>query len=326
MTIADSHRASSRNSLDFDAKMTTFQGQAAFVIGVIDHNYITGAVTSSDDTAIGYRKFGEGPSLVLLHGSLCAAQHLMDLGRALAGEYTVYIPDRRGRGASAPIGSGHCLGREMDDLTALLFKSRAKMVFGTGTGALIVLQALLRNSGVRRAALYEPMLDVDGSLIEKFAPVMRRYERQMAMGNMAEALTTVLKGGEMMPDTLFRRLPNFMIARSLRQAIQIEKESALGSEVDLETLIPTQRFDYMLMVEAKGSLESFRSVGAEVLLMGGSRSPAVFKKTLDELKGVIPYSSRVELKGMGHAGPAGHKGEPERVAEALRKFFGARGM
>ncbi|MDE3199890.1 MAG: alpha/beta hydrolase [Acidobacteriota bacterium] len=287
---------------------------------------ITGAVTSNDGTAIGYSKFGEGPSLVLLHGSLSSSQHLMELGRALADGFTVYIPDRRGRGTSGPIGSGYCLEREVEDLTAMLFKSQARIAFGVGTGGLILLQALMVYSGLRKIALYEPPLDVDGSLIETLAPVMRRYEKELAKGQMAEALTTVMKGWGMLPNTIVGKLPRFLLERSFKQAMAQEKEEFTPSETALESLIPMQSYDYKLMVESKGTLESYRIAHAEVLLLGGSKTPAMLKNTLDKLENVIPHARRIELKGMGHTGPAGHDGEPDKVAAVLREFFGPRTM
>ena len=37
-------------------------------------------------------------SVILLHGGVNASQHMMKLGHALADAFTVYLPDRRGRG------------------------------------------------------------------------------------------------------------------------------------------------------------------------------------------------------------------------------------
>ncbi len=56
----------------------------------------TGAVRSRDGTTIGFRRIGEGPGVVLLHGGMTASQHFTRLGEALQDEFTVYVPDRRG--------------------------------------------------------------------------------------------------------------------------------------------------------------------------------------------------------------------------------------
>lgn len=62
--------------------------------------YTTGVVTSKDGTTIGYRRFGRGPGVVVLHGSMSSAHNHMQLAAALADAFTVDVPDRRGRGLS----------------------------------------------------------------------------------------------------------------------------------------------------------------------------------------------------------------------------------
>jgi len=72
-----------------------------------------------------------------------------------------------------------------------------------------------------------------------------------------------------------------------------------------------------------GKLESFRNVGAEVLLLGGSKSPAYLKAALDALEKVLPHVRRVEFPGLDHAASwnTDRGGKPEPVAQALRRFF-----
>ncbi len=62
----------------------------------------SGSVASTDGTRIGYLRLGRGPAVVLLHGSNESARSHTQLARALADTFTVYLPDRRGRGMSGP--------------------------------------------------------------------------------------------------------------------------------------------------------------------------------------------------------------------------------
>jgi hypothetical protein len=80
--------------------------------------YSSGSVTSADGTRIGYRQVGRGPGLVLVHGGGQAAQNLMQLACSLSNEFTVYVPDRRGRGSSGPPGDHYGLTAESQDLDA----------------------------------------------------------------------------------------------------------------------------------------------------------------------------------------------------------------
>jgi pimeloyl-ACP methyl ester carboxylesterase len=54
----------------------------------------SGRVTSRDGTPIGYLRTGRGPAVVILHGSMESARSHTLLARALAGDFTVYLPDR----------------------------------------------------------------------------------------------------------------------------------------------------------------------------------------------------------------------------------------
>jgi pimeloyl-ACP methyl ester carboxylesterase len=95
----------------------------------------TGSVVSADGSRIGYRRLGGGPAVILLHGGVNASQHMMKLGRALADAFTVYLPDRRGRGMSVGFGPAYGIQREDEDLAALVEHTGAECVFGPPTVA-----------------------------------------------------------------------------------------------------------------------------------------------------------------------------------------------
>lgn len=66
--------------------------------------FALGEVRSGDGTTIGYQWLGTGPAVILLHGAGQWSGNLTLLAQALSGEFTVYVPDRRGRGRSGPYG------------------------------------------------------------------------------------------------------------------------------------------------------------------------------------------------------------------------------
>jgi pimeloyl-ACP methyl ester carboxylesterase len=90
----------------------------------------TGSVVSADGTTIGYRRLGHGPSVIVLHGGVNASQHMLKLARALADAFTVYLPDRRGRGISGAFGPAYGIQREDEDLAAMVGHTGAEDVFG----------------------------------------------------------------------------------------------------------------------------------------------------------------------------------------------------
>ena len=55
-----------------------------------------------------------------------------------------------------------------------------------------------------------------------------------------------------------------------------------------------------LVRKTEGTIEEYKEVSAEVLLMMGSKSRDAFKDTLDALEKVLSHSNRVELEGLDH--------------------------
>lgn len=275
-------------------------------------------VSSSDSTVIGYRKMGNGPGLVLLHGGANSSQHFMELGECLSEDFTVYIPDRRGRGLSGDFGDHYAMEREMEDLDAVLRKTGAKYIFGLSSGALIALEAAL-NLPITKAAIYEPPLDIDNNVLSIMS-FMKRFDREMADGNIAAGTATMTKdfGSHFgLPKTI-TKLPHILLELFFK--LYLKTERVKDDEVSFKVLIPTFHYDYELVKEESGQVEKFRNLKAEVLLIGGTESPAFLKKTMKKLKNTIPNVRQVELNGLSHTGPL-VTGNPELVAEKLKDFF-----
>jgi pimeloyl-ACP methyl ester carboxylesterase len=98
---------------------------------IIELPYTVGVVISTDGTEIGYRQYGRRPGVVLVMGAMGTAHHYDELAKALAGDFTVYVPDRRGRGMSPrEYGPDHSIQKELEDLGSLLAHTGARWVFG----------------------------------------------------------------------------------------------------------------------------------------------------------------------------------------------------
>ena len=319
--------------------------------------YTVGTVISRDGTTIGYRQFGHGPGIVLVHGSMQAAQNFGKLASALADAFTVYVPDRRGRGLSGPPGERYCLTTECEDLDALLAATNTHNVFGLSSGALIALEAARTLPAIHRVALYEPPLSVDHSTPTDW---VARYDREIAEGKLGSAVVTALQTTQSAPPIL-RFVPRVLLDAVLNRATRVGREDGNGREdcpppvglrarqaamrallwplrraarrnersddgvggpadVPLRTLVPTMHYDAQLVIESEGTLQQYAGVPAEVLLLGGSQSPRYLRQSLNALSGVLPHVRSVELAGVGHLA-ADNSEKPELVARELRGFF-----
>jgi pimeloyl-ACP methyl ester carboxylesterase len=244
-----------------------------------------------------------------------ASQDFMKLATELSDRFTIYIPDRRGRGLSGPCGDNYSVIKECEDVAALVEKTGTQSIFGLSSGAILALRASLAMSSLRKVALYEPPLSVNGSIPVSWVP---RYERELAQGKITQALVTVFKGLPVGPPLLVRS-PRFILAPVLALATRFV-DNPEGDDVAIKALVPTQHYDMMIVQETANSIEEYKSVGADVLLLGGSKSPSFLTTSLDALQCELPSVRRKTLDGLDHLSAA-NDGKPEVVAKELQRFF-----
>jgi pimeloyl-ACP methyl ester carboxylesterase len=276
-------------------------------------DYLKGTVRSADGTTIGYRHYGSGPGLILVHGGMKAGQHLSPLAAELSDQFRVYVPDRRGRGLSGPYGTGYGMQREVEDLQALTTATGARFLFGHSAGALISLRTALSGSAPDRLAVYEPPLSVHGSVPTDWLP---RFDREIAAGKRAAAVVTALKGTGIEPT--FARFPRWLLTGVGAVGLRVQKVH--DDEVSIVDLIPTMHFDVQLVQEMADTTPDYAALQVPVLLLGGSKSPEYLDLALRELESVLPHARRVTLQGLDHSGPE-DDGSPLMVARELRDFF-----
>jgi pimeloyl-ACP methyl ester carboxylesterase len=294
----------------------------------MDKSYTKSSVTSKDGTVIGYRQMGSGPGIILLHGGAKSSQTLMQLGTVLSDEFSVYIPDRRGRGLSGPFGDNYGLQREVEDMGALLKETGAHYVFGTATGGIIALQSALFLSAIRKVVLYEPPFYVNETEMNNFNDIGKRYDQYVAEGKLSSAMVTSseiatkVSGDELEPPYKWvKYMPSIILRIIFRLILEIDARNVKDDDVKLKDLIPTFHNDVVLVNETKGTIENFRDVSAEVLLLNGSNTFLFLKRIIDALNEVLPHVERVEIQGIDHAAAEDTTGKPEIVAREIKKFL-----
>jgi pimeloyl-ACP methyl ester carboxylesterase len=282
----------------------------------------TGSVTSRDGTRVGYLKVGQGPAVVLLHGSFESARSHMGLALGLADSFTCYLPDRRGRGMSGPYPADYGVRTEVEDLAAVLAESGAQRIFGVSAGGISVLEAACTLPGIRKTAVYEPALVMERA---KYTQWLSRFDREMAAGDVSAAMITSMFGLELAPP-VFKLLPRKLLAGMTSMAMKSEDKKAASHAVTMRQLAPTLHYEGVLLREMAETVDRFAQVQAKVLLLGGSKGLPFLKPGLDALAATLPHNRRVEFPGLDHGGssdvsPSNRNGKPEVVVPELRRFF-----
>jgi pimeloyl-ACP methyl ester carboxylesterase len=276
-------------------------------------------VTSADGTTIGCLTVGHGPGLVLLHGAMQTAGSHRELAQALADNWQVTLPDRRGRGASGPRQPGHEQQTDIEDVAAVATATGAATLIGVSSGAILALHAARVLPSVRRVVAFEPPILPDALRARQ---ILSRVERELAEGRVDAALTTGWLAVQLGPAFL-RRLPRPVLERLVRLGSRAEARRAADPASTMLALAPTLPHDFRVMASVSGQLEQLADVTAPVMLLGGQRSPAYLTAALDALHQVLAHSRRVTLPGVGHeaTGNRAQRGRPDLVATAISAFL-----
>jgi pimeloyl-ACP methyl ester carboxylesterase len=275
----------------------------------------TASVVSADGTTIGYRRWGSGPGVVLLSGGYLAAQHYTELAAALAVDLPVYLPDRRGRGASGPPGDRYGMARECEDVAALLAATGSRWLFGHSSGGLIALRAARVLGGVDKVAVYEPALSMYGVWGFDWVP---RFEAEIGRGDAVAAIVTFHKG--ISSDRTDQLAPRGLLVPALRWYLRRQRGRTRPGEQSLAALLPLQRLDVQIFQEMAGEAD-FADVPAEVLLLGGGRTPRPIRRAIEAFHRERPDARVVTFARAAHAGPLNGGGSPDLVAAEVRRFL-----
>lgn len=267
---------------------------------------VTGTVTSADGTSIGYTRAGSGPALILVDGALndrALGGPNPRLAAALAGQFTVFTYDRRGRGHSGDT-PPYAAGREIEDLQALITAAGGTAaVYGISSGGALALEAANRLTSITRHALFEVPFVTDGSrppIPDRFADTLADLA---ANGRRAEAVRYFFTAGIGLPKIMvaaMRLMPAW--PKLTRLAHTLPYDAQLINWAGAGTPLPAGRWP---------------GVTVPVLVVAGGKSPAWMRHSMRALADRLPTAQHRVLDGQTHLV------KPAALAPVLSEFLSA---
>jgi pimeloyl-ACP methyl ester carboxylesterase len=242
-------------------------------------NPIVETTTSKDGTRIGWARSGDGPPLVLVHGSTADRTRWAPVLPALEERFSVYAVDRRGRGTSGDAAS-YAIERECEDVAAVVDAiGHPVNLLGHSYGARCSLGAALLTSNLRRLILYEPALTGD-----IYPPgFIERLQHDLDAGDREKVLTTFFREIVRVPPQELALLQSSPAWQGrIKAAHTIVREIRAASELAVRP-------------------ERYENFTTPTLLILGGDSPPPFKAAIDELHAAIPGSQIAVLPGQRHA-------------------------
>ena len=260
----------------------------------------SGSVVSRDGTAIAYERSGTWPPLILVDGGLCYRElgPSRPFAAALAGDFTVYAYDRRGRGASGDT-PPYAPEREVEDLAALVAEAGGTaFLCGFSSGAELSLRAAEAGLGVRGLALYELPFIPEGSR----PPLPPEYSADLAAavaaGDRAAALRLFLTKAVGMP----RFVPAVMRLHPIWRRM-----TAVAHTLPYD--------DVIVAPYTFGRAPERRDVDVPALVLAGGRSPQWMRDGARAVAASVPGARYEELPGQTH------NAKPKATAPVLAAFF-----
>ncbi|NNC12360.1 alpha/beta hydrolase [Planctomonas sp. JC2975] len=282
-------------------------------------------VASADGTPIEYFSVGTGPAIIIVHGSMQSAGSQRDLAGLLAGDFTVQLINRRGRGASGPYPEldRYDSGIDVADVEAVVAATGAVGLLGISSGAVIAAEVGRRHPELR-VALFEPPFIVGGSLdVDAFMP---RFDREVASGDVPSLMVTAMLGAQMGPGFL-RLFPRRML-RSLTEKMLASDAAKPVPEAGahLSELAGSLPYEFAIIREHVDRIEDFAAMRNPLLLVSGAKSAKYLRRSVAELERRNPAATVRILQGADHSATQNttDRGRPALVAPLLRTFFADR--
>jgi pimeloyl-ACP methyl ester carboxylesterase len=265
----------------------------------------TSFAVSRDGTIIAYWMTGQGPALVLVHGTVSNHTTLDPVLPLLEAHRTLYAIDRRGRGASGDT-ADYDLSREFEDIAAVVDLAAETSgagvdLLGHSFGGVCAFGAARRTSHVRRLALYEGWPDPHPEIGAASDAVMDLIEQHLSAGDGDAALETFCREVVHMSDeelSRFRANAAWWQSR-VEAAHTIVREDRAGSA----KLDPVEASELRI----------------PVLLLVGTDSPDDLRGDPEAVVQVLPDARIEELEGQQHLA---HALAPDLFARRLLAFLG----
>jgi pimeloyl-ACP methyl ester carboxylesterase len=253
-------------------------------------------VKSKDGTKIALDRLGAGPAVILVSGGSVDRSSNAALANLLVDRFEVFNYDRRGRGPSGDT-PPYAVEREIEDIDAVIdFAGGSASLYGSSSGAALVLEAGAAGLAADKLALWEPPYILD--------PARR------PPANTAETFTELVSSGRRGDAVEFFMVK--VVGMPAEFAAQAKTQPWWGAT---EALAHTLAYDATIMGDY--SLPSGRAaqVKAPALVITGGASFPFMHETARALVEALPNGKAEMLEGQSH------DVAPDVLAPVLTEFF-----
>lgn len=252
-----------------------------------------------DGVDIAVHSRGEGPGVLLVHGTACDHRVWGRVAHRLAESYTVHALDRRGRGESGDA-SDWSLDLDIDDVAAITEKLGHEVpIVGHSLGAILALEAGLRTDHGGPIVAYEPPVYAEGGPPQEAADELERVLSSEGPEAAVEGFLREVGYDDAQLESLRRNDAIWQATLATAHTLPREARADLAYEIDADRLAGLRR---------------------SVLLLKGDDSPDTFQPGLTRLAEALPEVTRAQIPGARHG--VLHEA-PQAFADEVTDFLAA---
>ena len=261
-------------------------------------------VPSHDGTEIAYRTSGNGPPLLLVHGTAGARERFDILLPHLEPHATVHVMDRRGRGGSGD-SAEYDLAREFEDVAATVdsiaqASGSGVAVYGHSYGGNCAWGAAALTSNIRALILYEGWPPVKPELVDFPPEVEAQLNALVAAGEREAALQYFMREVVRLPE---------------EEIVAVRAQPTWPARV---AAVHTISRELRAFFEHPFDPAEAAKISVPVLILTGAESPPEIKDDPEAVAAALPDARVVAIEGQQHLADVLR---PEVFAEHVVSFL-----
>jgi esterase len=264
---------------------------------------------------LSYKKIGEGPALVILHGLYGSSDNWMTIGRAFSKNYTVFIPDLRNHGKSPHI-KDHTYKLLVDDLLEFFcfHKISNAIIIGHSMGGKLAMLFSLTNP-----EFVKSLIIVD--IAPKRYTLLQDLSRQIIQHlNIINAYLSVDLTGKETRDEVEVEFSNYIKDTKERQFLLknlVRDGKGFRWAINVKA-ISNALPEIMDGPDFEKTQSNSNTVTFPTLFVKGEKSDYLQEIDLGPIKKLFPHSDMVTIPGAGHWV---HAEQPVQFIDAINNFL-----
>lgn len=267
---------------------------------------------------LAYRKYGEGPALVVLHGLYGSSDNWAGIARELASDFEVFVPDQRNHGAS-PHTSEHNYLALRSDLLAFLDEHRIKK-------AILLGHSMGGKTAMFFAAAYpgrvQALIAVDispRSYLSTDEPVPHTLDHLNVMAGMLDIDFSKANSRMDLDMMLASTVKSSRVRQFLLKNVTRDKYGVFHWKINLETL--HKELPRIIDGLNPNDFQGGNAItGFPVLFIKGADSDYIVHADTLAIRTIFPAADIVTIPNSGHWV---HAEQPELFIKTVRYFLGA---